>query len=77
MGKGGRVRVVTCLGDEVFIVCDGKAEVQVFDVDIFSLKRRLPVTGLSSAGDLVSCAQNSCLYSCNSNGIYVFKTVAN
>ena len=77
MGKGGNVRGVTCLGDEVFIVCQGKAEVQVFDVDTLSLKRRLPVTGLSSAGDLVSCAQNGCLYSCNSNGIYVFKIVAN
>ena len=67
------VRGVTCLGDEVFIVCDGKAEVQVFDIDTLSLKRRLSVTGLISASDLVSCVQNNCLYSCNYNGNCVFK----
>ena len=73
MGKGEKVRGVTCFDEEVFIVCNGKAEVQVFDVDTLSLKRRLPVTGLNSAYDLASCAQNSCLYSCNVSGNCVFK----
>ena len=73
IGKGEMVRGVACLGDEVFIVYYGKAHVQVFDVDTWSLKRQLPVTGLTSPGDMVSCAQNSCLYSCNSNGNCVFK----
>ena len=73
MGKGEAVRGVTCLGDEAFIVCSGKAEVQVFDVDTLSLKRRLPVTGLTSANDLASCVHNSCLYGCNRNGDCVFK----
>ena len=73
MGKGETVRGITCLADEVFIVCHGRAEVQVFDVDTLSLKRRLPVTGLNSAYDLASCVQNSCLYSCNLNDDCVFK----
>ena len=73
MGKGETVRGLTCLGDEVFIACLGKAEVQVFDVDTFSLKRRLPVPGLSNAFDLASCAQNCNLYSINRYGNDVFK----
>ena len=73
MGKGETVRGVTCLGDEVFIVCDGKAEVQVFSVDTFTLKRCLPVIGLSNAWDLASCAQNYNLYGINYNGNDVFK----
>ena len=64
---------MTSLGDEEFIVCDGKAEVQVFDVDTLSLKRRLSLTGLTSAWDLASCEQNYCLYSCTWNGDCVFK----
>ena len=37
------------------------------------LKRRLPINGVTSAFDLASCEQNSCLYSCNLNGGCVFK----
>ena len=77
MGEGEKVRGVTCLDDEVFIVCDGKAEVQVFDVNTLSLKRRLLVTGLISAYDLASCEQNSCVYSCNYHGDSVFKIDVN
>ena len=73
MGKGEEVRGVTCLSDEVFIVCHSKAEIQVFDIDTFSLIRYISVNGLTSAWDLASCEQNSCLYSCNRHGKCIFK----
>ena len=64
---------VTYLGDEMFIVHDEEAAVQVYDVDALSLKRSLPVTGLTEAWDLTSCVQNNSLYCCNFNGDCVFQ----
>ena len=55
---------VTSLGDDVFVVrYDSRPQVEVYDAEMFTLQRRLPVRGLGlSTFGLAACASNKCLY---------------
>ena len=66
------VRGVTCLGDEVFVLREGHAEVEVYDV-ILSPKRRFTVAGLANPWDVASCAKNQCLYILERQGQRVYR----
>ena len=68
---------VTCLSDEVFVVLDGKPEVDVCDVNSLTKQRRLTVTGLSNSWDMTSYAQNKCLFIINYDGERVYRVELN
>ena len=76
-GAGSKeVRGVTCLGDEVFVVREATAEVEVYDVRL-SLKRRIPVPGLAYPYDVEPCAKNNRLYICDWVGKCVYRVELN
>ena len=70
---GSAVVGVTCLGDEVFALRDGKAEVDVYDVKTLTQLRQIPVSGLVYPQDIASCAINNWLYICDHNGKRVYR----
>jgi hypothetical protein len=54
---------VTSLGDEVFVIRIGVAQIDVYDAVGFSLRRSLPVSGSTSAqNSLAACSANHCIY---------------
>ena len=75
VGAAG-VRGVTCLGDDVFVVREGVAEVEVYDVRL-SLKRRFTVVGLAYPYDVKACAKNNRLYICDRVGKCVYRVELN
>jgi len=57
------VYAVTSLDDRVYVVRDKKKEVEIYDAATLTLKRRLPVPGISvDASGIAACAINKCLY---------------
>jgi len=65
---GPGVTAVTSLGDDVFVLrWLIWEEVEVYDAGTFTLKRCLPVRGLSHSYGLAACASNKCLYASDSN----------
>ena len=74
MTKGGHVHGITCLRDELFVVRNRRAEVEVYkyNVDSIILKSRLPVTGLMDPWDLASCPRSYYLYICDSSDCFIY-----
>jgi len=58
-----RVREVTSLGDEVFVMRRYSQQVEVYDAETFTLQRHITVPGIrSSCSGLAACAVNHCIY---------------
>ena len=63
---GTGVYAVTSLGDDVFVVCDGSRQVEVYDAWTFTLQRYImvPEFGIKCGRfwGLSACAHHQCLY---------------
>ena len=73
IATGSAVAGVTCLGDEVFVLRQNKAQVDVYDVNTLTRLRQIPVSGLVYPQDIASCAINNWLYICDLNGKRVYR----
>ena len=57
------VRGVTTLDDELFVLrLPANNQIEVFNVDDYSLQRHLSVPRLRDAVDMASCSHHRCLY---------------
>ena len=65
---GKEVRGVTVLNDEIFLVYEKSAKVEVFEAATLERKRNLAVAGLTKARDLKSNVADGCLYIADDEG---------
>jgi len=64
----GDVSAVTSLGDEVFVVRWNSQQVEVYDVETFTLQRHITVPGLGTwSRGLAACDVNQCIYASDWN----------
>ena len=68
---------VTCLGEEVFVEHDSKAEVEVYDVNTLIEQRRITVAGTNNSWNMTSCFQNKCLFIIRYGGERVYRVDMN
>ena len=60
---GSTVRGVATLNNELFVLrMPANSQIEVFNVDDYSLQRHLAVPHLRDAVDMASCLRNRCLY---------------
>jgi len=62
------VLAVTSLNRHVYVVRQGKKEVEVYDAATLTPERRLPISEISfGVADIAACSRNNCLYLSNWN----------
>jgi len=60
--EDGGVIAVTSVGDDVFVVRQGRQQVEVYDARTFTLQRHITVPRLGCPSGLAACAHHQCIY---------------
>lgn len=71
-GDGGVIGVAV-LDDEVFVTRFSKSTVEVYCAAALTLRRKIPVAGLSQPTDMAACRTNRCVYVGNQAGNLVHR----
>ena len=76
---GEPVRGMTTIDNCLYVLRANKSseQIEVYDVDSFSLLRCISVPGLANPADIVACEHNCCVYICSASQHSVHKVLIN
>ena len=75
LAEGGPIRGVATLDIRLFVLRGPKTskQLEIYDVNSFSLLHCLTVPGLANAADIAACKHNCCIYICDGSSQNVYR----